>query len=773
MDITVTGDIKTSKRPVNLPMEGGPTVDSISGSVLIFPDTTYSNPSIQSTFYNMGHDTPHFHHHHLPTSKNTSIAEKLLWHSQIRRTFLCQNPLCSRLMLDVQQGRVKHHTSIPCFNDTCVNNLPETKRYGSVTCQDAVKHRCLPDNLGRIGNHTPGIPGHMFLETGIILFQPELIISDDGITINSQGAQVVVASEASGSRPKLPQPPLGWNRISFVAVRRFPSIGEAKRYLKNEYNYNPIILAEHENTGVAYDLTSYERLNYYRLLLWNQLDLKTQRDCWAMNREQELRTRPFAAYNISRTLDSTLKLGRRPKQDQGNASGTPGVEDGTDGIREDGTIIGTGDPWVWDFVHGRLPVSSLPWHGDPAYMSFADRASYASAKGYRIKEPSVVVHSGTHAMRSSQAPRPTYFTPVAPLADLDWFLENERRLQAVDNRALCHKARCRSEPPQDSKATELHTQTPADSAFPPSAASSLDNKVRESETTPVRGSGIASDFKIGTYDKMLPKVFYRPVPGGMLREECIQITKPCLEVPILVHVRQTFVKTGGVKGSGKGGQASQEPGAASPIGHDSTLLETSDRLPDGLSLNEEAELEGSEIEKRNVADDRESDNEETQRDHEENIGVPSGEEMEAIEFVIDPPGSNARTLSTHTVPSSVQLTPIRNTYVPRARAGAGGKERNTTEEANVQSLIGGSPIVDDFETAWPISPPTEEQEKSEVIAVKKRRGRKKKADIADLPFTNEDMSQDAIDEDEAWDIAPILTRTKKAGRKKEVVTQKV
>ncbi|KAF3212991.1 hypothetical protein TWF679_005560 [Orbilia oligospora] len=203
----------------------------------------------------------------------------------------------------------------------------------------------------------------------------------------------------------LPFPPLCWNRIVFTPVARFPSTTAVREFLLKSYNYEPMMLAEGEHGGVAYDMTMYERLNYYRILMWNQIQPSFQKGWW---REQDLMKRehgPFTRYDVNGWAETIFRIGYQPDVQSALASGTAGAEEGTT-VVDGNTIVGTGDPFAWDLAHGRLPNHTLPWDIDAKEGEEEEqRIGYASAAhmlgAYVVPEPTGE-DKGTRSTRRQQ-----------------------------------------------------------------------------------------------------------------------------------------------------------------------------------------------------------------------------------------------------------------------------------------------------------------------------------------------------------------------------------
>ncbi|KAF3228269.1 hypothetical protein TWF191_002774 [Orbilia oligospora] len=165
------------------------------------------------------------------------------------------------------------------------------------------------------------------------------------------------------------------------------------------------MLAEGEHGGVAYDMTMYERLNYYRILMWNQIQPSFQKGWW---REQDLMKRehgPFTRYDVNGWAETIFRIGYQPDVQSALASGTAGAEEGTT-VVDGNTIVGTGDPFAWDLAHGRLPNHTLPWDIDAKEGEEEEqRIGYASAAhmlgAYVVPEPTGE-DKGTRSTRRQQ-----------------------------------------------------------------------------------------------------------------------------------------------------------------------------------------------------------------------------------------------------------------------------------------------------------------------------------------------------------------------------------
>ncbi|KAK6542756.1 hypothetical protein TWF694_006697 [Orbilia ellipsospora] len=384
LKLSVPGDIHIQQRPKNIEIDEDSLTlryhDPLRGKLggadmnIFVPESTYLTHEYKKYTYEMGNDTPHLHHHHRPVDiESASQVEKLLWQSHVSKIFLCQNPVCtksSRTIAGKEWVAAPNPTSIPCFDPSCVKYLPETRVGGVATCFNVNGGKCLPDTEGNHGGHVPGIPGHMFLETGVLLFQPELVITDSSSIIDTRGANdfnnLVGDDDPDFEKPQdrsiLPQPPLSWSRVAFAPIGRFPSLSAAKEYLRSKSNYEPILLSERETAGVAYDMTLYERINYYRLLLWNRLPPKIQDKYWREHYQDEHITQHCSSYSVKADPETRLRLGFQ--QEQGSsASGEASIQDGTkkDESTKDTTIIGAGDSYMWNLIHGHLVPNYLPY----------------------------------------------------------------------------------------------------------------------------------------------------------------------------------------------------------------------------------------------------------------------------------------------------------------------------------------------------------------------------------------------------------------------------
>ncbi|KAK6498254.1 hypothetical protein TWF506_004493 [Arthrobotrys conoides] len=370
MQTTVEHDISnckpTQKRSDAEDLEQNSTDDP----VWIYPRHTFPNEQYKKFNFNLGRDTPHLHHHHRPKDI-ASREEYTLWESYNNsgNTILCQNPACIQHSDHAGDKVVAAPTDTgkPCFNKTCVASKYETYYHGSTTCNNVQSNRCLPNIDGELGPHVPGIPGHMFIDNGVLLFQPEMLLSSSDLDVNTQGVMPRITrppiKEGDAPEPDinaLPLPPLCWNRIVFTPVRRFPSSTAAREFLSKNYNYEPMMLAEGEHGGIAYDMTMYERLNYYRILIWNQMQPSEQQGWW---QEQDKINRVhgvFTKYDVNSWPETSFRIGYQPDIQSALASGTVGAEEGTT-VVDGNTIVGAGDPFAWDLTHGRLPAHMLPW----------------------------------------------------------------------------------------------------------------------------------------------------------------------------------------------------------------------------------------------------------------------------------------------------------------------------------------------------------------------------------------------------------------------------
>ncbi|KAF3913547.1 hypothetical protein ABW20_dc0104002 [Dactylellina cionopaga] len=583
---------------------------------LIYPATRYLNTDFKKSFYDLGNHTPHFHHHHRPMdveSGKVTDEEKILWDSYgyLGNIFLCQNPICRQHSKTFGIGgsqAAANLSSIPCFDHTCVESMPETKIYGSVTCTDLLKNRCLPNDETKLRGHIPGIPGHLFVETGVLLLQPEMLISESEKVISSQGLGPRKLIE-SGDRKKdnlniLPQPPLSWNRIAFSPISRFPSVKAAKKALRKVYNYNPSLLSEGETTGLVYDLTRHEELNYYRLLAWNALTFDKQREVWREHARRFGQDSIFDTYHLPKRTEASVRLGLQVQQNK-NASGAPGSpEMTTNSVGNDNNIIGTGDPWAWDFFHGRLPQGELPASQGPGDGSKPHRkfgSSYASNlinDTTRTKTMPIGFHSagkmsdGSTALQGTFVERllgqiirrqPMLPIPKSTLREVSIASSNEETNIAIPlSRELspCPKFIQKDGSPIEeenplqngiheteisSKDTTVQEEDPLDEIeSSPKSSPSIDDRsalehsslapseIDMESSTPLIIDVDGRNVNIRPYDKLLPVTFYTPYEKGVIQETCIQITRPGLPNPILLRAKQTYIPNGLQRGKEHG-----------------------------------------------------------------------------------------------------------------------------------------------------------------------------------------------------------------------------
>ncbi|KAK6330355.1 hypothetical protein TWF696_003451 [Orbilia brochopaga] len=763
MEVKVPGDINTYQRPFLKKKR-----DGLEQAILTFPETTYlsSGAELKKLFYNMGHDTPHFHHHHRPTTKQLSQQEKYLWNSQVRDLFLCQNPACFQLSKRfTDKSTVKaNFTSIPCFEPTCVNNLPETKFYGNVTCSDPVRHRCLPNTDGQLRGHLPGIPGHLFLETGVMLFQPELIISNSEGTINTRGASIPRPA-ASDDRSKNPQPPLSWSRISFTPVKRFPSVTIARRYLRAGYNYDPIILAAHESMGIAYDITMYERLSYYRLLFWNQLDAQTQRQQWSQTTDQRTKSGLFSTYSVSAQPEATLRIGYQPPQDR-YASGTAGSREGTDRVPDASRqiIVGTGESWVWDLAHGHLPPGSLPWSKSPDASGSWTQTGCANAGKY-VSAGKIMLDSGGNDMRNTQSTWPGHPAMQNEADKLAWIFGKNQRLQPIADAEKVSQMKGKS---KDVGNVDKHGDA------------GQHTTLRSADSLPKNYSNYMkinllsdpnSDIHIGAHDKLLPRVFCRLVPGGMVREECIQITKPDIPDPILVRVKQRFIKTHKTRNQnsdvGQPSTGTDEGSEAMEI--DSPEAVTVNDMPAELSADEIQVVKLQEVQAHEV-EQREPERNEEQTDE---LAVALSPRPP-----VSPKGAKAEQLdpSSSEIPVSepVQVTsePAEISIVLSAEEGKRNENPELPKKASPEKCTEPPSYKPSGLPKHPIQPKRPIEEVADPTPPpKKKRGRKKKIQPEDLPYTKKDMIEDDLKGDNELDIVPVEVIDREAGGRRHVARQ--
>ncbi|KAF3941908.1 hypothetical protein ABW19_dt0203774 [Dactylella cylindrospora] len=343
-----------------------------------YPSHTWRDEKFRSNTYDMGDATPHFHHHHR-TDEEYRSCEKHMWDSVIGDIFLCQNPACMRWTTAGEgPGNAYFKFLIPCFNSDCVRDRPEGKYAPSLTCEDWENNRCIPNDLSVISNHTPGVPGHIYVANGVTVFHPEMLISSNEGHITSSGLQDhSKTSRTEGDVTTLPLPPLSFHRIAFSPIGRFEDFDHAQVWLRENFNYEPILLGEAHDGGLIYDMTMYERLNYYRTLAWNSLDPGEQRHYWDKHKINETR---LDRYYIPGWLDASFRLQYQLPQDDPAVCGEdPTVRTDLDGNKKV-TVAGAGDPFAWDMFRGTIGTGAGDALPDPSgvirNMSDAERRKH-------------------------------------------------------------------------------------------------------------------------------------------------------------------------------------------------------------------------------------------------------------------------------------------------------------------------------------------------------------------------------------------------------------
>ncbi|KAK6519172.1 hypothetical protein TWF281_003861 [Arthrobotrys megalospora] len=633
MQNTVHHDIQSYRRK-NRRGDRGETEYMPDDPIWAYPRHTYPNELYKKFNFDLGRDTPHFHHHHRP-KKGMGREEQILWESynNSSNAVLCQNPACLQHSNHTKDKAVPapNDTSRPCFNTLCVADKHETQYYGNTTCTDISRRRCLPNIDGVLGGHVPGIPGHMFVDNGVLLFRPEMLVTSSDENVDTQG----VISRAKKSPPEdaeeiedlnaLPLPPLYWNRVVFTPVGRFPSTTAAREYLRRNFNYEPMLVAEGENSGIAYDLTTYEQLNYYRLLMWNQVDPEIQKGWW---REQEFiqqRHGFYTKYDVNGWSETSFRIGYRPDLHPKEASGTAGVEENTMGSAGNPTtIVGTGDPYAWDHMHGRLPVGTLPWDVPPADDAEAhERLGYSSAASLFEDDiaPDPTGATGTRSARNLAkllGDKPTdvfdflkRITLRQPFDEVqDYSLRradeeaeihheevkgngdreqgsgrdrtsenkiskksegsahgdpgteaNEERVSEPNTRSLRAENAGRAIPPHQKHAI---IQTPA------SQAPKRQNKISPGNRGIKDMDG--NEIIIEPTDMLLPKTRLIPCKDGVIEEQYIQIKRQGLNDPILLPVKRSFIRKDEEVGSEKEEEDSVEGVPAEEVATDNNAL---------------------------------------------------------------------------------------------------------------------------------------------------------------------------------------------------------
>ncbi|EPS41775.1 hypothetical protein H072_4279 [Dactylellina haptotyla CBS 200.50] len=783
---TVPGDVELWRRPKGareLMMEEkvirihDPLRGTLGGSDMniIFPPHTYLNDDFKNFVYDMGDNTPHFHHHHRPLDRvGTQEVEKLLWQSHLGDIFLCQNPVCwkySRTYAGDKWTAAPNPTSIPCFDPKCVQGIPEARVAGTVTCFNVNKGSCFPDELGELGGHVPGIPGHMFMETGVLMFQPELVITHSQSVIDHRGAnnynELVSKDNPNFGKPQegslLPQPPLSWSRVAFVPVGRFPSVKAMREYLRVKFNYDPIIFSETETSGVAYDMTMYERLNYYRILLWNRLSPQIQQDYWEEHYLSLAVAGNCSRYFVSGDPETTLRVGYQQEQ-KSLASGYDGWEKTTGDKKNHKWIIqGAGDGWIWDLINGKLAPDELPWYNDqdqPIESLPYEMIGYVSAK-HSLQEKGVIGDTlDPKGLRNQMGLQTAFFTGL--------FDRIRKRKPIISN---CNPGLRQTSNESDTTATTVtsdkHSPESSDEhggispsktfsgmrqitsstrrnstnlddislethpATPPSTKAIL-AKARTTgsnpslTSTPTSASSEISSGKtaaaireilcidgsvvtIGPNDRLHRQQFYTPYNGGILHEQCIQVFRAGLRDPILLRVKQTRIPNDKVGGVYKGNE-------------------------------------------------RENEN---NRGAKEEISIVESESESASKDFIEPLNSVKRTLlqrkSKSLAPESVEEELVqeqeRSSKRVRTPLNQREKERELDDEdinAITDELANITPTTKRGRKLGAAKRMVEEISDSETPLPKKR-GRKKKIALENQPYTKKDVERDLLEEDEAWE----------------------
>ncbi|RVD89450.1 uncharacterized protein DFL_000458 [Arthrobotrys flagrans] len=578
--------------------------------IWLYPRHTFPNEKYKKYNFDLGRDTPHLHHHHRP-KKISSREEYVLWESYNNsvNTILCQNPACMQHSHHAGDKAVEvpNGTARPCFDLSCVAGKYETYYYGTTTCKNIYGNRCLPDVGGSLGPHIPGIPGHMFIDNGILLFQPEMLLSSSELNVNTQGViprttkpPLDKDGEEEEDVNALPLPPLCWNRIVFTPVARFPSTSAARGHILRNFNYEPILVSEGEHGGIAYDMTMYERLNYYRILMWNQLQPTLQKAWW---REQEAMDRKhgfYTKYDVNGWSETSFRIGYQPDLQSGFASGTAGTEEGT--ADADGTIVGAGDPFAWDLVHGRLSDQTLPWDVDAKEGEEEGmRVGYASAAqmlGCYIVPGPTGEETGTRSARRKNVDRENHADvidflksvslrkPFDTLEDLPGVFSEEdtdpegsmnydtepeegsseaegkptqkRKNKGKDSTEAgsSSKTNPKEEKPRDPKGhpRPLRIDNTNLRCFPRESEQPVTHKPSTalSKTLTVqkmRKLGLMTIYDVDgevatieTTDTLLPKVRYYPHLRGRIQEQYIEIKRKGVKRPILLPVKRTWVE---------------------------------------------------------------------------------------------------------------------------------------------------------------------------------------------------------------------------------------
>ncbi|KAK6495033.1 hypothetical protein TWF481_003060 [Arthrobotrys musiformis] len=587
---TVKHDIQDR---VRVPKKSDATVAeeySPDDPVWMYPHHTYPDEQYKKYNFDLGNHTPHLHHHHRP-KKVSSKEEKIFWEAYVNsgNTILCQNPACLKHSYHAGDGLVAapNDTSKPCFNDMCVSSRHETYYYGSTTCTDVSRGRCLPGVDGALGTHVPGIPGNLFIDNGILLFQPEMLLSSSEGNVNTKGVIPRTSKvppeggEAEADQNSLPLPPLCWNRIVFTPIGRFPSTASAREYLIKNYNYEPMIFSEGEHSGVAYDMTMYERLNYYRLLMWNQVEPSQQDGWWREQEVMETAHGYFTKYDVNAWSETSFRIGYQPDVHSGLVSGARDIERPAAGKN---AIEGTGDAFAWDFARGKLPDHTLPWDVDPLDEDDAhEKYGYTSAAhmlGAFVAPDPAGGEAGTRSTGSGAAVAQTnpddmieflksitVRLPFDTIEDVGKVFDRGgitnhnggnglKEALGDSNRG---RKKGKTEGSSDTRPTSVKditqpgvtnmrcfTRQKEGLAVP-----LLSTKVSQKFSRDGLGARIVTDIDnneitIDPTDTLLPKVRRLPYPGlGMVEERYIEITRHGVPEPIIVAVKRTLIPGSG------------------------------------------------------------------------------------------------------------------------------------------------------------------------------------------------------------------------------------
>ncbi|KAF3903607.1 hypothetical protein AA313_de0204171 [Arthrobotrys entomopaga] len=544
----------------------------------------------------------------------------------------------------------------------------------------------------------------------------------------------------------------------------------------------------------------YERINYYRLILWNRLPPKIQIQYWQKHYQDEDATQNASSFSVKEDSETVLRLGFQQDQ-RSSASGEPSEQDGTgkDKSTKKTTIIGAGDGFMWDLMHGHLAPNTLPWANNAglkpeelpyslaglssAKNSLAELDAAKTSDSPPLPPPDAGVRGIFGALldrirrrpKMKSKPKPlTQETSAPPSNDSsdhsslapDVSIPHESSLDQIattDKLATTPEQdlnRGSEDDTKDETASEMSHESPKDhSADQPLATStpetisqhSIDSiashalldippqDVRrvEFEVSPTSTPNASPDTSmeggsasgsnqnspegsdaseryvvteimgvdgkrviIYNTDELVPFKFYSPFEDGVLEEHCVKLLRPGRKSPIMLRAKQIYIP----KGAGNTSQWKEI----------------------------EAQMENQKAEENEMVEQENDENQEERVD-----------ELSMVNEVIKPLPKSKSVMGTMAKVTEERTSDLEDENVPdESNRPLEVIEEEPETPPKPKPKRGRKPGTakrkmedDDYET-----PPQP-----------KKRGRKKKVDPDDLPFTEDNMDMDLVAEDAMLD----------------------